>query len=342
MMQRLLALTLNDLAIAFRNKTLQLVFLIPLFVFFSLKMVDQGDAGPQRARIALLENANYPPALLQGVGRSDSMFDVTWLDDADAVEAALRNRSSDGALIATDAGGIELIVLSVASLHTLAIMEGVAAVQAVAERRNAPWITTVRPLHAGDAQSQTLPTWILMLALLVGLVILPVQVAEEKEKQLLLGMLQTPMREGEWLLAKLLLGIVMTALGSGLLLLLGGVGIDVRTATGCVALLLAGGFCFGATGLLLGFLCRSQAGARSLGMIIYLPNLLPAALSEFSQTLGDVAAYFPSFNFYAPLRSILLEGGRLGSHVPELAYLCATGLAMLLLAGLLMKRRWLM
>jgi ABC-2 type transport system permease protein len=344
MMYRLLVLTLNDLAIAFRNKTLQLVFLIPLFVFFSLKMVDQGAAGAQRVSVALLQQADYPAALLQGMAGADANFDVVWFDDAQAAELSLRKRSSDGVLIASDApgAGIELVVLSTASLRTLLIIDGVTAVQAVAEQRNAPWISAVRALHAGEAQDQTLPTWMLMLALLVGLVILPVQVAEEKEKQLLLGVLQTPVREREWLLAKLLLGIVMSGLGVGFLLLLGGIDLDMHAALGCIAILLAGGFCFSAAGLLLGFLCRSQAGARSLGMIVYLPNLLPAALSDFSQTLGSVAPYFPSFHFYAPMRSLLLEGGRIASHSWDLAYLCATGLAMLLLAAWLMKRRWLM
>lgn len=82
MMRNVLTLTLNDLAIAFRNKTLQLVLLIPLFVFFSLEMVDQGDSGLQRVNIGLLKSEHYSQALIDGIESADRAFDVVWLGDA--------------------------------------------------------------------------------------------------------------------------------------------------------------------------------------------------------------------------------------------------------------------
>ena len=41
MIRNIITLTLNDLAIAFKNKTIYLIIFIPFFVFLSLKLVDQ-------------------------------------------------------------------------------------------------------------------------------------------------------------------------------------------------------------------------------------------------------------------------------------------------------------
>ena len=344
MMRNVLTLTLNDLAIAFRNKTLQLVLLIPLFVFFSLEMVDQGDSGLQRVNIGLLKNAHYSQALIGGIESADRVFDVVWLGDTEAAQTALQGKKIDGFLAssAREPGSVELFVSTKASLKTLAIVEGISAIQDASEGKRKPWITAIQPLHDSDLQRQTLPTWILMLVLLIGFIIIPVQVAEAKEKHLLLGLLQTPIREIEWLLAKLLLGIILTMLAAGFLQLLGRFAFDGSTAASYLAILIAAGFCFSASGIFLGFLCRSQASARTLGMLVYLPNLLPAALSEFSQKLSSVAPLLPSFHFYMPMKAILLEGGSLTTYPIELIYLLSVGVVMLLLSWLLMKKRWLM
>lgn len=344
MMRNVLTLTLNDLAIAFRNKTLQLVLLIPLFVFFSLEMVDQGDSGLQRVNIGLLKSEHYSQALIGGIEAADRTFDVVWLGDIEAAQTALQGKKIDGFLTgsAREPESVELFVSTKTSLKTLAIVEGISALQDAAEGKRKPWIAAIQPLHDSDLQRQTLPTWILMLVLLIGFIIIPVQVAEEKEKHLLLGLLQTPIREIEWLLAKLLLGIILTMLAAGLLQLLGRFAFDGSAAVSYLAILIAAGFCFSASGIFLGFLCRSQASARTLGMLVYLPNLLPAALSEFSQKLSSVAPLLPSFHFYMPMKAILLEGGNLTTYPIELIYLFSVGAVMLLLSWLLMKKRWLM
>lgn len=344
MIRNILTLTLNDLAIAFKNKTLQLVLLIPMFVFLALEMVDQGDSGVQKVNIGLLQNASYPPALIDGIEAAERLFSVVWLGDAEAAQTALKKKRIDGFLTSstTDPGSVELIVLTKASIKTLTIVEGISVIQDTIQGKRKSWIAGIRPLHDSSLQKQTLPTWILMLVLLIGFIIIPVQVAEEKEKHLLLGLLQTPILEIEWLLAKLLLGIMLTILAAGLLQLLGGFEFDVGTTASYVAILIAAGFCFSASGIFLGFLCRSQASARTLGMLVYLPNLLPAALSEFSQKLSSVAPLLPSFHFYMPMKSILLEGGSVAAYSMQLIYLLSAGLVMLFLSWLLMKKRWLM
>ncbi len=109
-------------------------------------------------------------------------------------------------------------------------------------------------------QSETLPTWVLMLVLLIGFIILPAQVAEEKEKKLLLALLQTPINEVEWLIAKLILGMLLIMSSVLFLHLLGSFG-PVHLFD-YVAIIAARSFCFTAYGIFLGFLCRNQASAE--------------------------------------------------------------------------------
>jgi ABC-2 type transport system permease protein len=342
MIRNVVTLTLNDLAIAFNNKTLLLVIFIPLFVFFSLKLVDQTDADFQIIRIGLLENSDYFPEIIQSIQSADQLFEITWLADIDAGERRLKDKKVDGVLINPDenTGSLNLVVLTKASFQTLTIVEGISALQNAYEGKDNNWVADIRALHDSEIQKQTLPTWILMLVLLVGFIILPAQIAEEKEKNLLLGLLQTPIHELEWLLAKLSLGIILIGLAVGLLHLLGGFSLGADGGIGYIAFLLAGGFCFSAFGIFLGFLCRNQSSARSLGVLFYLPNLLPAALSDFSQKLTGVAPLFPSYQFYGPVKSILLEGNRFTGLFPDWLYLFLVGLVMSFLSWLFMRKRW--
>ena len=140
----------------------------------------------------------------------------------------------------------------------------------------------VEPLRTGSIKHQTLPVWILMMVLLVGFIVLPAHVAEEKEKQLLLGWLQTPVREGDWLASQLAYGIVLAVVSAVALLATSGELFRVHWAS-FFPLLVAGGFCFGAFGTCLGLLCRNPASARTLGVLCYLPLLVPAALSDMSR-----------------------------------------------------------
>ncbi|MFO7684858.1 MAG: ABC transporter permease, partial [Desulfobacterales bacterium] len=166
------------------------------------------------------------------------------------------------------------------------------------------------------------------------------QVAEEKEKKLILALLQTPMREIEWLTAKLFLGMILILMAILFIHLLGG--FDFGNSLSYAVFILAGSFCFSAYGIFLGFLCRNQASARTLGVIFYLPHLLPSALADFSQKLTAVAPFLPSYKLYEPVKSILLEEGKLSNLTPEWIYLLAVGFLTFSAAYFLMKKRWLM
>ena len=344
MIRNVVIMTFNDLAIAFKNKTLYLILFIPLFVFVALQLVDGNEPDVQKLNIGLLEKGNYPPAMIQSLQSADRVFAVSWLPNEEEGKRWLKERNGDGILVPSGktAEDCALIVLAEASFQTMAIVEGVTGLQRALEGKNKNWISEIRPLQESGIQRQMLPTWILMLVLLVGFIVLPAQVAEEKEKKLLLGLLQTPIREVEWLLAKVSFGIILIVIAAIFLHLLTKSDSDPGGGLSYIAFLMAGGFCFSSFGVLVGFLCRTQASARTLGVLFYLPHLLPSALSDFSKTLNTVAPLLPSYQFYRPIKLILLEGGGISDFPLELISLFGVGLFTSFLTYRLMKKRWLM
>ncbi len=342
MIRNITTLILNDLAIAFKNKTLYLILFIPLFVFLSLKWVERTDANDQKIKIGLVQNENYSPVMIQSIRSADDVFVVFWLSDEEEGRRWLKERKVDGILVPSEKEPkrLALVVLKKESFQTLAIIESFSALQVAVEGRSKNWISDINPLQEGGIQKQTLPTWILMLILLVGFIVIPAQVAEEKEKKLILGLLQTPMREMEWLLAKVFSGMILT-IAAVLFLHLPGK-FDFGTGVGYIAFLIVGSFCFSSFGIFLGFLCRNQASARTLGVLFYLPHLLPSALSDFSQKLNKVAPLLPSYQLYGPIKAILFEGDKLSNFYLQWIYLLLVGLLTCLLSYLLIKKRWLM
>jgi ABC-2 type transport system permease protein len=341
-MKIILVLAFNDIAIAFRNKTFFLILFIPLFVFVSLNLVDRADSGANKVKIGLIQHYSYAPEIIQSVKAAEKYIEVTWVKNEREGVSLLKEHKIDGMLTRNEKapGSLSLLVLKKDSLHTIAIMQNFSALQKAAEGNGPDWITDIQSLHQGGLQRETLPTWILMLVLLIGFIILPAQVAEEKEKKLLLALLQTPMHEVQWLVAKLILGMVLIITAVLFLHLLCKFG--TVHLFDYIGFIVVGSYCFSAYGIFLGFLCRNQASARTLGVIFYLPHLLPSAMSDVSQKLTAVAPFLPSYQLYKPLQSILLEDGRMADMTFDWVYLFLLGSLMLYLTYLLMKRRWLM
>ncbi len=342
MMRNILILVLNDLSIAFKNKTFFLILFIPLFVFVSLNLVDRVNSDSSKVKIGLIQQYAYAPEITRSVNAAEKLVEVTWVQDEKEGVLLLKEHKIDGILTRNEKapGSLALLVLKKDSFHTIAIVQNISALQKAAEGRGPDWITDIKSLHQGGVQRETLPTWILMLVLLIGFIILPAQVAEEKEKKLLLALLQTPIHEIHWLIAKLILGMVLIITAVLFLHLLGKFG-PVHLFD-YIAFIAVGSYCFSAYGIFLGFLCRNQASARTLGVIFYLPHLLPSAMSDVSQKLTSIAPFLPSYQLYKPLQAILLEDGRMVNMTFDWVYLFLLGSLMFYLSYLLMKKRWLM
>jgi ABC-2 type transport system permease protein len=343
MIRNIIILLAHDLAVALKNKTLCLIVCIPLFVYATLALVDPAKARDARTKIAWIDTAAYAPGLLASLEQVPDLFAIRRVADQDEAVQQLGQRNVDGILMPAgdDGSRLRLIVLRQASVETLSILQRLSALQIAAEGESLHWIADVQSLQTDSIQRQTLPTWILMMVLLVSFIVLPAQVAEEKEKQLLLGWLQTPVRESEWLAAKLAYGIVLMLTAVLALQWMAGESSSAQAA-GYLATLCLGGFSFGALGICLGLLCRNQASARTLGVLCYLPLLLPAALSELSPELRNIAPLIPSYYLYEPVRAMWIENGGGGMLLRAWIPLAAIGLPACLISRRLIRKRWLM
>ena len=76
MIRNVLILTLNDLAISFKNKTIYLILFIPFFVFFSLQLVDSEIAEIKNINIGLIKDEIYAPDILKAIKASPGVFSV--------------------------------------------------------------------------------------------------------------------------------------------------------------------------------------------------------------------------------------------------------------------------
>ena len=342
MIRNILILLFNDLAITLKNKTFFLILFIPFFVFISLEFTDQANEQIDQVKIGLVQGHLYAPHIISSIKEAEKIIAVTWVQNENEGRNLLKEKKIDGVLLSKndEQSRLVLLVSKKESLNTLAIVETFSALEKATEGNSLNWIADIETLYTGGIQTQTLPTWILMIVLLIGFIILPAQVAEEKEKKLLLALLQTPIREGEWLLAKVILGMILTIIAILFLHLLGSFG--VANPFDYIAFIAVGSFCFSAYGVFLGFLCHNQASARTLGVVFYLPHLLPSALSDFSQQMTAVAPMLPSYQFYEPIKSILLEVGRVSNMSFEWIYLFLVGALTFYLSYFLMKKRWLM
>jgi len=341
MIRNILTLVLNDFAVSFNNKSIFLVLFVPFFIIISLKLADRTDAPLKKINIGVIENAAYPPVIMKYMAAAEKAFTVYRVSPEDGRQK-LRDRKLDGLIVnnTKEPGGLTLEVLRKESFQTTSIIESFSALQRQAAGAAGSWITDIKPLQDGGLQKQMLPAWVLMMVLLVSFIIIPAQVAEEKEKNLLIGLLQTPMRETEWLTAKLLTGFIL--INTAVVVLQLPVGFYPLLSPGYILFLEMGSFCFISSGILLGFLCRTQASARTLGVLLYIPLLIPSALSDFSVKLNKLASYVPSYQLYNPLKSILLENSGLLYYSRQWIFLFLLGAIAFTFSHTLMKRRWLM
>ncbi len=338
----IITLIVNDLAIAVKNKSVLLIIFIPFFVFISLKLVDQSARNLTRATVGFVRTEAFSPEMTRALSATGSLIHLLPIRDEAEGMRSIRDKKIDGFLKHSDIvrDKLILVVQKKEAVQTLAIIESMGALQHAVEGGGSSWVSEVRSVEKGGIGIQLLPTWILMLVLLVGFIILPGQVAEEKEKNMLLSLLQTPMHEMEWLGAKVVSGMLLSAVAIVILHLLSNY--RPEHMGNYVLFILLGSFCFCSYGVFLGLLCRNQASARTLGVIFYLPHLLPCALADYSPQLSACAPYLPSYHLLEPVRALLFNKYPLSHFATDWLYLATVGVITLTFSYLLIKKRWLL
>ncbi len=339
MIRNALTLVRHDLAVAIKNKTFILLVCIPLFVFATLALVDDESGRTKAMPVGYLAGEGDKSAMRAALAQAGAFFSVRDVATREEGIDLLERGSIRALLLPDESGGAVALVTKRNSPDTVELVQRLQGLQIAATGDGKNWLAGIESLRNVSASASSLPTWLLMVILIVAFFVLPAQVAEEKEKQWLAGLLQTPMREEEWLFAKIVYGIFLSALPAAALHLLGKTGFPGWQYGLTLAL---GIFCFGAAGVTLGLLCRNQATARTIGVICYLPLILPVALHDSSSALRTIAPVMPSFALFNPVRS-LMDGSAASRLFPaEWAVLAGLGLVSVILSRRLLKARWLM
>ncbi|MBC7419967.1 MAG: ABC transporter permease [Bdellovibrio sp.] len=341
-MKNIFILLFHDFAFAIKSKSIYLVFFIPLFVFASEYLLDQSKTEPEKLKIAVVTTESGSSPIFQMLQEAGKKVEIIVAKNEAEGRQLISDHSVQAVVLGTNPPSkqLSLIVLRRDSVETLATLQLFSALQRIHEKNNPSWISEIKSLREGGLRSLTLTTWILMLVLLVGFIILPAQVAEEKEKKLILALLQTPINEKQWLISKILFGILLSLASIILLMFLSR--FNPKNALASFAFLALGSYCFSAAGIFLGLLCRHQASARTLGFIFYLPLLLPSALSDFSKKLTVIAPFLPSYQFFSPLHDLFFAETSLTAMIFPMTYLMVLGSVLLGFSYLLMQKRWLM
>ena len=125
--------------------------------------------------------------------------------------------------------------------------------------------------------------------------ILPVMIAEEKEKYTLRSLMMARVRGQEFLASKMIVCLLMTALdAAAVFFITGGDVKNFPVYTGAVLLALPG-LCF--LGALAGLLARDQASAGTIGAPLMLLTMLPPLFGGLSETLEKVSIAVPTTSF---------------------------------------------
>jgi ABC-2 type transport system permease protein len=334
-----LTLVKHDLAVAFKNKTFILLVCIPLFVFATLRLVDDESERTRAMPVGYLAGEGDQSAIRPALAQAEAYFSVRDVATREEGIELLENGTIRALLVKNETGGMVALVTKRNSPDSVELVQRLQGLQIAATGDGRNWLVGIESLRSESASASSLPTWLLMVILIVAFFVLPAQVAEEKERQWLTGLLQTPMREEEWLFAKVVYGIFLSVVPAVALHVLGKTGVPGWQYGLTLAL---GSFCFGAAGVTLGLLCRNQATARTIGVICYLPLILPVALHDSSATLRKIAPFMPSFALYNPVQSLVDGSGASRLFPVEWAVLACLGLACVILSRRLLKVRWLM
>lgn len=209
----------------------------------------------------------------------------------------------------------------------------------LAQLRSGPPLLAVEVegLEEAAAGTPLLSVWITVTAVMIGVMIMGGNLAEERDKGTLLALVTTPASLGEILLAKACYGtLLITGMGALMLALHR---IAAPRAAAALIALLPGALFFTVLGLLLGFLARNQATARSWGTLLYLPLLIPVFGHDSSPWLHAWAPYFPSYRLLAGLDAALSPGLAAASAFAHALWLLACSAAALTVAAAVMARR---
>ena len=308
---RIWAIVAKDLLEALRNKTILVAIFLPLAASLSLAVIADPEK-PVHLDVGVLGSDNYPLEVYLATSVPELVY-VTHYEDLELGQEAVargdidvlitKNTAQDANLPAdftafTDGSsvGIQLAVKEV--------LEPLLA--AYLGRATEPTVDFIFINQSKPGQA-LIPLWLTITTVMVGVMILSGNFAEEKEKGTLDNIRISPAQDGEILVSKGISGVILIVLVSVIMLGLNKVTLpNIAGYISLALLIVMGAVIFTAIGLLIGIFSKTQSAARAISTIIYFPLIFPALAADFAPGAAKMAAFLPSFYLYRGLKETML------------------------------------
>lgn len=155
-------------------------------------------------------------------------------------------------------------------------------------------------------KQRMLHMWILMGIFMIGLTILPMSVASEKEKKTLDALLTTPVTERLFLLSKLIWGALLMVINIVILLYFNE-GMDGDWG-GVILLLLASITAAVGIGLFIALICPTQSVTSMVSTFVLLTMIFSVSMGEISDSMRTVMSVFPGYHLAEGIQKTALFG----------------------------------
>ncbi|MGA7690521.1 MAG: ABC transporter permease [Jiangellales bacterium] len=327
----------KDLRLGPRSPVFLWVLALPLVFTFLISAVF-GDLFAPPARLAVVdESSSRITAALQAVDG----IEVTVLDDADAMSAAVEAHDYDAGLLlpaGTDealATGQQTELVLVVSGQSLASTRLVIDVTTLDELRAASGgsppvevvVATVGDQKWVPVEDRLLPFIVMYAVIIAGLFLPASSMVEEREKRTLDALLITPVRMSEILVGKGALGVLLAVM-------MGWVTLALNDAFGSQPLamtlfLLLGGVMMAELGLVVGSWAKDSNTLFTTVKGGALLVVAPVLFTLFPGLPQWIAQLFPTYYFLQPIYDMAVTGTTFSEHLVELAACVAICLALL-------------
>lgn len=183
----------------------------------------------------------------------------------------------------------------------------------------------------------SIPLWVMMTAVLIGILILPITLAAEKEKKTLDAILVSPTSENDIVFGKLLFGLSLT-LGMSLIVLYLNHGFTGNVAA-TLAFTVLGASAFTGLGLLVASFMNNYYSATTIPSIVALPLFMAPMLGLMSDQFAAISKLSPSTHMYQGISDAINGTGTQSDLIIGLAVLLLSNLAIFAVTGYVLKKR---
>lgn len=308
-MRKIIAIFQKDFKNGLRNWEILFIVLVPivLSLFFNTALSPKGFSPP---RVVVFCNDQELKTILLNIERFKNIkFSQNWDEAISMVEKGKVHGAFQlpddfiRKLTAQEKFEIDVVLDGAAPVKTAIIR---AALKSFIDKYSAvvsPVKLNIKELRVITAKQKMLDLWLLLTIILIGVSVIPMSLAEEKEKKTLDAVLLTPISEREIILSKGMWGSFLILINAIVLLLLNN-GLTGNNGLLAVILLL-GIFSIVGIGLFIAIFSPTQSTASIVGTLVMVVLLVSAQAADFSDPIKRFVWVLPGYQILNGIRKAI-------------------------------------